>query len=58
MATLPAFGKFHLGKFSFADGRAHASGTYLPGPTLFGVDVTFFKAKPLLIPIVYYSDFL
>lgn len=57
MATLPAFGKVHLGKFSFADGRAHASGTYLPGPTLFGVDVTFFKAKPLLIPIVYYSDF-
>ena len=58
MAVRPAFGKVHLGKFSLADGRAQASGTYLPGPTEFGVEVTFFIVCPLLYPKVYFSDFL
>jgi len=40
------------------DGKALASGTYLPGPTLAGVDVSFFNVCPLLNPNVYFSDIL
>ena len=47
-AALPAFGKVQRGKLVFSDGFEHASGTYLPGPTLPGVDVIFFKVYPLL----------
>ena len=36
---LPALGNVHLGKFCLSEGLAEASGTYLPGPTEFGVEV-------------------
>ena len=51
----PALGKVHRGKFYLSDGFAHASGTYLPGPTLPGVEVWFFKVYPLLHPKVNFS---
>ncbi len=38
-AGLPALGSVHLGKSCFVEGFEEASGTYLPGPTEFGVEV-------------------
>jgi len=53
---LPALGRVHLGKFYFSEGNAALSGTYRPGPTLPGVEVSFFNLFPLLNPKVYYYD--
>ena len=51
-------GRVHFGKSVLLDGLEEASGTYLPGPTEFGVEVMFFSAPPapLLNPKVYLDE--